>query len=128
MPGTRSSTWAAALSILFTEESDQGELPVLTSRRAAWYFSDSETERQRTEGMLSEFEALHLSLMRGRPFEGSSGEDFDRHAELLTGADTVLRTSVQSLIVEGWPKDWHEATVASKPRFHPPRVESRSRR
>ena len=114
----------AALSILFTEGSDRDELSSVISRRAAWYFSDSETERQRTEAMLSEFYALQSNVLRGRGFDWTGAEDRYRHAELLTDADIVLRTSLKSLIAEGWPKDWGEAATASTLRFDPPRAES----
>ena len=59
----------AALGILFTEEEEQDELAMLISQRAAWYYSDSENERQQTEEMLIKFFARHFRVVRGRPFE-----------------------------------------------------------
>ena len=64
-----------ALSTLFSGDAEEDDLTALVPRKAAWYYSDSENERQETENMLSEFFAGYLRVVRGREFEEPGEED-----------------------------------------------------
>ena len=115
---------AAALSILYVEDEEQDEPAILIPQRAAWYYSDSENEKQQTEVMLGEFFARHSRVVRGRAFEEAGEEHLNRNAELLTDAVNVLRASLKIMIAEGRPKDWNQATKRSALRLDPPRAQS----
>ncbi len=113
-----------ALSILFTEDEEQDDPAVLIPHRAAWYYSDSEKERQDTEDILTEFFERHLRVVRGRAFEVTGREELNPSGKLLGEAEGVLRACLMAMIVEGCPDDWHEAMKGTALRIDPPREES----
>ena len=113
-----------ALSTVFMEEDEQEDQATLIPQRAAWHYADSESERRQTEDMLRDFFSYHSSIAYGRTFGETCAEEHERVAELLSGADDVLRTSLKTMIAEG-PPDWKNAADRSSIRRDPPRSESK---
>ena len=114
----------AALSTIFSGDAEQDDLTALVPRRAAWYYSDSENERQEIENMLREFCACYLRVVRGRASDEEGEEGFDRKSNMLADADNVLRACLMSMIAEGQPNDWNDVMKRSVVRLDPPRAES----
>ena len=110
-----------ALHTLFMETDERA---AHIARRAAWHYADSADERRRTEDMLARFLDRHWDIVHGRTPDEPGEDERERAAELLSGADDVLRASIKSMIAEGWPQDWDNATDRSAFRRDPPRTDS----
>lgn len=113
-----------ALGILFMDEDEQLDPATIVPRRAAWHYADSADERRQTEDMLEAFFARHRMIVHGRGPEEPRANDHRRTARLLSATDDVLRTTVKSMITEGWRRDWHKATDRQSFRADPPRAAS----
>ena len=113
-----------ALQVLFTDEDETENPLVLAANRSAWFTADSVDERQRAEDMLGRFFTRYSRIVHGRTPHEPSPEDRMNAAELLAGADEVLRASLKLLIADGWPDDWDEAANQSAIRRDPTRPDA----
>lgn len=113
-----------ALNALFTEDGEPDDPAVLVPQRAAWHYADSENERRQTEGTLEEFYRQHSKVVRGHTSEDASACSPHRNARLLADTDNVVRACLKTMIAEGRPEDWNEASNRSALRHDPPRAES----
>ncbi len=112
-----------ALKALFVDEDEPEEGESHVPRRVAWHYSDSKAERQATEDTISRFMDLHGDIMSGRKAVEEFTSEGHEAAKLLADADDLLRTSLKSVIAEGWPRDWENAADPSAFRHDPARTE-----
>ena len=102
-----------ALQTLFQRDDEPGDAATLVPSRAAWYYADSGPERRQTEDLLEAFFANHSVVVHGREPDQPRTNEQPQTASMLSATDGVLRASIKSLIAEGWPEDWEEATDPS---------------
>ena len=113
-----------ALDTLFIEDGEREDRETLIPLRAAWLYADTVNERRETEAMLRRFLDRNREVLGGRGVAPRPGEDHDRDARLPVETETVTRTCLKTLVVDGWPARWSDATEPSALRLDPHRTAS----
>ena len=122
-PGDAVVDVGIALKALFTDEDEPEARATRVPRRLAWHYSDSEAEGQATEDTIRRFMARHGNIVSGRKAIGEFTSEGHETDKLLADTDDLLRTSLKSVIADGWPQDWENATDPSAFRHDPARTE-----
>ena len=113
-----------ALKTLFVDEDEPNERGSRVPQRLAWHYSDSKAERHATEDKISRFMNRHEDIVSGRTAVDEFSSKGDETRGSLAETDGLLRTSLKSVIAEGWPRDWEQAADPSAFRHDPARAEA----
>lgn len=104
------------LGALFGERGERRDFKKSFSTRASWYYADSLKERHDTRQLIRDFYDLRSQVTHGRVVSRPP-------PSLTENTSRVLRSSLKSMVLDGRPEDWSDASGSASIRRDPPRSE-----